>query len=238
MNNAFVDALNFAALGPAEWQAIWLTLRLCLFTTLILLVIATPLAWWLAGGRSWWRTTVQSVVALPLVLPPTVLGFYLLITLGPRGPVGGLLESVGLTHMAFSFSGILLASVLYSMPFAVQPLQQAFSQLGRRPVEVAASLGASPLDRFVSVILPLCRGGFVVAATLTFAHTLGEFGVILMLGGSIPGETKVLSILVYEHAESMNYAAAHRLSLLMLLFSFLVLFVVYGMNRRFHVVRL
>lgn len=230
------SVLDFFRLAPADLQAIWLTLKLCLCTTVILLVLATPLAWWLARGRSWWRTVVQSIVALPLVLPPTVLGFYLLVALGPRGPVGGTLEAVGLTHLAFSFSGILVASVLYSLPFAVQPLQQAFTQLGSRPVEVAASLGAGPLDRFVTVILPLCRGGFVVAATLTFAHTVGEFGVILMLGGSIPGETKVLSILIYEHAEAMNYLAAHRLSLLMLMFSFLVLFVVYSVNRRFQVV--
>ncbi|HRP97762.1 MAG TPA: molybdate ABC transporter permease subunit [Rhodocyclaceae bacterium] len=220
-------------LSPADWQAIDVTLRLCLYTTLILLVIATPLAWWLASGRSAARTAVQAVVALPLVLPPTVLGFYLLIVLGPRGFVGGTLEGVGLTHLAFSFEGILIGSVLYSMPFAVQPLQEAFDALGRRPVEVAASLGAGLVDRFFTVVLPLTRGGFVIAATLTFAHTLGEFGLILMLGGSIPGETKVLSVLIYDHAEAMNYAAAHRLSAILLVFAFAVLFVVYSISRRF-----
>jgi len=225
-------------LGPADWQAIQVTLKLCFFTTVILLLIATPLAWWLSRGRTAWRVAVQAIVALPLVLPPTVLGFYLLVTLGPRGPVGSALESVGLNHLAFSFEGILLASVLYSMPFAVQPLLEAFNNLGRRPVEVAASLGAGVMDRFFTVVLPMCKGGFVVAATLTFAHTVGEFGVILMLGGSIPGETKVLSVLIYDHAEAMNYAAAHRLSLMLLVFSFLTLFVVYGINRRFQVVKI
>jgi molybdate transport system permease protein len=224
-------------LSAGDWQAIELTLRLCFFTTLILLVIATPLAWWLASGKSSLRVVVQAVVALPLVLPPTVLGFYLLVALGPRGPVGGALESLGLSHLAFSFEGILLASVIYSMPFAVQPLLEAFNNLGRRPVEVAASLGAGVIDRFFTVTLPLCRGGFIVAATLSFAHTVGEFGVILMLGGSIPGETRVLSVLIYDHTEAMNYAAAHRLSLLLLVFSFLVLFVVYSMNRRFQVAK-
>lgn len=224
-------------LSAEDWQAITLTLQLCGYTTLILLVLATPLAWWLSGGQSLARTLTQSVVALPLVLPPTVLGFYLLLMLGPRGFVGSSLESMGLHHLAFSFEGILVASVLYSMPFAVQPLQEAFRNLGRRPTEVAASLGASPLDRFFTVILPLTRGGFIVAATLTFAHTLGEFGVILMLGGSIPGETRVLSVLIYDHAEAMNHDAAHRLSLLLLLFSFAVLFVVYSINRRFETVR-
>lgn len=226
------------ALTSADWTAIQLTLKLCLYTTLILLVIATPLAWWLSSGRSALRTGVQAVVALPLVLPPTVLGFYLLIMLGPRGFVGGTLESIGLTHLSFSFEGILIGSVLYSMPFAVQPLLEAFNTLGRRPVEVAASLGAGAVDRFLTVILPLTRGGFVVAVTLSFAHTLGEFGVILMLGGSIPGQTKVLSVLIYDHAEAMNYAAAHQLSLMLLAFAFLVLFVVYSFNRRFETVRL
>jgi molybdate transport system permease protein len=224
-------------LGPADWQAIELTLRLCLYTTIILLIIATPIAWWLASGRSAARVAVQAVVALPLVLPPTVLGFYLLIVLGPRGFVGGTLESVGLHHLAFTFEGILVASVLYSMPFAVQPLTEAFNNLGRRPVEVASSLGAGLFDRFFTVILPLTRGGFVVAATLTFAHTVGEFGVILMLGGSIPGETKVLSVLIYDHAEAMNYDAAHRLSLMLVVFAFLTLSVVYSVTRRFHVAK-
>ncbi len=222
-------------LGPQEWQAIQVTFRLCLYTTLILLVIATPIAWWLSRGRSPTRILVQAVVALPLVLPPTVLGFYLLLVLGPRGFIGGSLESLGLQHLAFSFEGILIASVIYSMPFAVQPLTEAFSTLGRRPVEVASSLGAGPVDRFLTVILPLTRGGFVVAATLTFAHTLGEFGVILMLGGSIPGETQVLSVLIYDHTEAMNYDAAHRLSLMLVLFSFMTLFIVYSITRRFRV---
>lgn len=225
-------------LGPADWQAIQVTFRLCLYTTLILLVLATPLAWWLAQGRSTARVIVQAIVALPLVLPPTVLGFYLLIVLGPRGLVGQTLESLGLHHLAFTFEGILIASVLYSMPFAVQPLTQAFSNLGKRPTEVASSLGAGLVDRFCTVIFPLTRGGFVVAATLTFAHTLGEFGVILMLGGSIPGETKVLSVLIYDHAEAMNYQAAHSLSLMLLIFAFITLFVVYSINRRFEVAKL
>ncbi len=216
-----------------DWQAIELTLKLGLYTTAILLVLATPLAWWLAHRQSRFRTVVQALVALPLVLPPTVLGFYLLITLGPRGSVGQFLEQIGLQHLAFTFEGILVASVIYSLPFAVQPLQQAFRAVGKRPVEVAASLGAGVVDRFFTVILPLSRGGFVVAATLTFAHTMGEFGVILMLGGAIPGETQVLSILIYDYTEAMDYAAAHRLSLGLLVFSFLVLFTVYGLNRRF-----
>ncbi|OXS17115.1 molybdate ABC transporter permease subunit [Zobellella denitrificans] len=226
------------SLSPSDWVAIQVTLKLCLYSTLILLVIATPLAWWLAGPRSPLRIAVQALVALPLVLPPTVLGFYLLITLGPRGWVGGTLESLGLNHLAFTFEGILIGSVIYSLPFAVQPLQEAFTALGRRPLEVAASLGAGPLDRFFTVLLPLSRGGFVIAATLSFAHTLGEFGVILMLGGSIPGQTKVLSTTIYDHAEAMNYDAAHSLSLLLLVFAFLVLFVVYAVSRRFESVRL
>lgn len=224
-------------LGPAEWQAIEVTFRLCLYTTLILLLLATPIAWWLAQGRSQARVVVQALVALPLVLPPTVLGFYLLVTLGPRGAVGSTLQDMGFQHLAFSFEGILIASVIYSMPFAVQPLTEAFSNLGRRPVEVASSLGAGALDRFRSVIFPLSRGGFLVAATLTFAHTLGEFGVILMLGGSIPGETRVLSVLIYDHAEAMNYDAAHRLSLMLLIFAFITLFLVYSINRHFRVAR-
>ncbi len=225
-------------LSPTDWQAIEVTLRLCVYTTLILLVIATPIAWWLAGNRSPARVVVQAIVALPLVLPPTVLGFYLLIVLGPRGWIGSTLESLGLNHLAFSFEGILIASVIYSMPFAVQPLTEAFSNLGRRPTEVASSLGAGLVDRFFTVILPLTKGGFVVAATLTFAHTAGEFGVILMLGGSIPGETQVLSVLIYDHTEAMNYESAHRLSFLLLMFSFITLSVIYGINRRFAIAKL
>jgi molybdate transport system permease protein len=236
-----VDMVGSAtsALGAADWQAIQLTLTLAFYTMLLLLLIATPLAWWLSATphrdsrRGYWlRTTVQTLVALPLVLPPTVLGFYLLLLLGPQGMVGSTLQQLGLPHLAFSFGGILFASVLYSLPFAVQPLQQAFEQLGRQPVEIAASLGAGPIDRFFSVVLPMCKGGYIVAATLSFAHTLGEFGVILMLGGSIPGQTKVLSIVIYDHAEAMNYAAAQQLSLMLLLFSFAVLFVVYSVRRK------
>ena len=227
-------------LSPTDWMAIEVTLKLAIYTTLILLVIATPIAWWLANGRApgGLRTAVQALVALPLVLPPTVLGFYLLVLLGPAGPVGSTLESWGLNHLAFTFQGILIASVIYSLPFAVQPLQQAFANLGRRPTEIAGSLGAGRMDRFFTVILPMTRGGFIVAATLAFAHTLGEFGVILMLGGAIPGETQVLSILIYDHAEAMDFASAHRLSFGLLIFAFVVLFVVYAINRRFDTVRL
>ena len=201
------------------------------------MVIATPLAWWLTSGRSIYRTAVQAVVALPLVLPPTVLGFYLLIALGPRGFIGGTLEDMGFHHLAFTFEGILIGSVLYSMPFAVQPLQEAFANLGRRPIEVAASLGAGLIDRFISVILPMTKGGFIVAMTLTFAHTMGEFGVILMVGGNIPGVTHVLSTTIYGYTEGMQYAAAGRLSLMLLIFAFIVLFVVYWFNRGFEMVK-
>ncbi|UAW99999.1 molybdate ABC transporter permease subunit [Halopseudomonas nanhaiensis] len=219
-------------LSPADWLAIRVTLKLCLYTTLLLMLLATPLALWLAAGTSRLRSLVQALVALPLVLPPTVLGFYLLLMLGPHGWIGRTLESIGLTHLAFSFEGILIGSVIYSLPFAVQPLQQAFRQMGRRPHEVAASLGAGPLDRFLSITLPLARNGFIIAATLTFAHTLGEFGVILMIGGSIPGETHVLSTTIYSHAEAMNYPAAHRLSLLLLGCAFAVLSVIYLAGNR------
>lgn len=219
-------------LSAADWVAIGVTLRLCLFTTVILMLVATPLSLWLAAGSGRLRSLTQAVVALPLVLPPTVLGFYLLLLLGPNGWIGSMLERWGIGHLAFSFSGILIGSVIYSLPFAVQPLQQAFRQMGRRPHEVAESLGAGPLDRFLTITLPLARNGFVIAATLTFAHTLGEFGVILMIGGSIPGETHVLSTTIYAHAEAMNYAAAHRLSLLLLAAAFAVLSIIYFAGNR------
>lgn len=230
--------LSLTGLTATDWQAIWLTIKLCSYTTFILLIIATPIASWLASGHSKFRIAVQAIVALPLVLPPTVLGFYMLMLLGPHGAVGRLLQSLGFTHLAFSFSGILIASVVYSLPFAVQPLLQAFRDMGRRPHEVAASLGANKLDRFFTITLPLCRGGFIVATTLSFAHTLGEFGVILMLGGSIPGETRVLSVLIYDYTEAMDYAAAHTLSLGMLVAAFVVLSLVYTAQRRFSLVRL
>lgn len=201
------------------------------------MVVATPLAWWLTSKRSTCRTAVQAVVALPLVLPPTVLGFYLLIALGPRGFIGGTLEDIGLHHLAFTFEGILIGSVLYSLPFAVQPLEQAFANLGRRPIEVAASLGAGVIDRFISVVLPMTKSGFIVAMTLTFAHTMGEFGVVLMVGGNIPGVTHVLSTTIYGYTEGMQYAAAGRLSLMLLIFAFIVLFVVYWFNRGFEMVK-
>ncbi|MBW3534454.1 MAG: molybdate ABC transporter permease subunit [Gemmatimonadetes bacterium] len=225
-------------LSGADVQAILVTARLAALSTAVLLVVGTPLAWWLARTRSRLRPAVEALVALPLVLPPTVLGFYLLVLLSPRGALGGAWESMGGTRLVFSFPGLVVGSVLYSMPFVVQPLQNAFTAVGRRPLEVAATLGASPLDRFVSVVLPLARPGFLTAATLAFAHTVGEFGVVLMIGGSIPGRTRVVSIAIFEHVEAMDYAAAHVLAAGMLVFSFAVLVVVYAFNRRFETPRL
>ena len=219
-------------LNQSDIAALFVTLRLATLTTLILLVFGTPLAWWLA--RSQWRFKffVEALVALPLVLPPTVLGFYLLVALGPRGPVGRLLEAMGGASLAFTFTGLVVGSVIYSLPFVVQPLQDAFTQVGRRPLEVAATLGASPLDRFFTVAVPLARAGFLTATVLGFAHTIGEFGVVLMIGGNIPGETQVLSIAIYDHVESLEYAHAHLLSAGLLSMSFLLLVLVYGFNRR------
>jgi len=214
-----------------DWQAIGVTLKLASVTTLVLLLIATPLAWWLEQRRSWPRIVVESLVAMPLVLPPTVLGFYLLVLLGPKGPVGGVWESLGGARLVFSFPGLVIGSVIFSLPFVVQPLQNAFAAMGPRPMEVAATLGASPLDRFFTVAMPLARRGLLTGAVLGFAHTVGEFGVVLMIGGSIPGETKVVSIAVYERVEALDFAGAHGMAGLLVAFSFTVLFFVYALNR-------
>ena len=222
----------------ADLAALAITLQLALASTLVLLLLGTPLAWWLARTKWRFKFIPEAVVALPLVLPPTVLGFYLLLTLGPNGPVGGLMESLGGRPLAFSFTGLVIGSVIYSMPFVVQPLQDAFAAVGRRPLEVAATLRASPLDRFFTVAVPLARPGFLTASVLGFAHTLGEFGVVLMIGGNIPGETRVASIAIYDHVEGLEYAHAHGLSAVLLLFSFSLLVLVYALNRRFRVVRL
>lgn len=216
----------------ADAQAILLTARLAATTVLILLVFGTPLAWWLAHGRSRVRYAVEALVAMPLVLPPTVLGFYLLLLLGPNGWVGHFWESAGGPRLVFSFPGLVIASVLYSLPFVVQPLQNAFAQLGRAPLEAAACLRARPLDRFFSVALPLARGGFLSAIVLGFAHTVGEFGVVLMVGGNIPGRTRVVSIAIYDRVEALDYAGAHGLAALLVAFSFLALLAVYAWNRR------
>ena len=211
------------ALSADDLNAVWLTLQLASLTTLLLLLLATPLAWWLAHTRSWLRAPLGAVVALPLVLPPTVLGFYLLVTLWPNGPVGQLTQWLGLGTLPFTFAGLLLGSVIYSLPFAVQPLQHAFEAMGTRPMEVAATLRARPLDAFFTVALPLARSGVVTAAILSFAHTVGEFGMVLMMGGNIPGQTRVVSTQIYGHVEALEYAQAHWLAGGMLVFSFGVL---------------
>jgi len=215
-----------------DWQPVWLTLKLASVTTIILFLVGTPIAWWLSRTRAWYKQPIAAVVALPLVLPPSVLGFYLLIMLGPEGPVGGLTQALGLDTLAFTFEGLVVGSVFYSLPFMVQPLQNAFESLGSRPLEVAATLRASPWDRFLSVAVPLARPGFITAGVLTFAHTVGEFGVILMIGGNIPGETRVLSIAIYDHVEALEYGQAHILSAGMLVFAFLVLVTLYLLNGR------
>lgn len=209
-------------------QPVWLTLKLATTTTFLLLCIATPLAWWLATTRWRYRQVINALVALPLVLPPTVLGFYLLLILGPRGWVGQLTESLGIGILPFTFSGLVFASVIFSLPFAVQPIQNAFAAIGRRPLEVAATLRASPMDRFVTVALPLAKPGLLTGAVLGFAHTLGEFGVVLMIGGNIPGQTEVLSVAIFNHVEAFEYGSAHILAAGMLVFSFVVLLTLYS----------
>jgi molybdate transport system permease protein len=212
-------------------ETVLVTLRLAGLTTILLLVLATPIAWWLARTKSVWRVPVASMVALPLVLPPTVLGFYLLVTLGPNGPIGQLTQAMGVGSFAFTFTGLVIGSLIYSLPFAVQPLQNAFEAMGERPLEVAATLRASPWDAFLTVVLPLARPGYLTAAILSFAHTVGEFGVVLMIGGNIPGKTRVVSTEIYGHVEAMEYAHAHALAGGMLLFSFTILLVMTWLNR-------
>ena len=219
-------------LSAFDLAPVWLTLRLATVTTLLLLLLGTPLAWWLARTGSWLKGPVGAVVALPLVLPPTVLGFYLLVALGPQGFIGQFTQTLGLGTLPFTFAGLVVGSVLYSLPFVVQPIQNAFEALGERPLEAAATLRAGPWDRFFTVAMPLARPGFVTAAILGFAHTVGEFGVVLMIGGNIPGATRVLSVAIYDQVEAMEYAQAHWLAGGMLLFSFLVLLILYGSGKR------
>ena len=213
-------------------QPLWITLQVAFYTTVLLILIGTPLALWMSQIKGTKKAVFEAMVALPLVLPPTVLGFYLLVTIGPGGPIGDLWASFGFAPLTFSMTGLVIGSVIYSLPFAVQPLMHGFEQLGKRPLDVAATLGAGPIDRFFSVILPLTRRHYLVAATLAFAHTVGEFGVILMIGGNIPGVTQVASIAVYDHVEAMEYSQAHVLSAIMLVMSLLVLTIVYGLNRK------
>jgi len=221
-----------------ELQPVWLSLKLASVTVLVLLVLGTPLAWWLAFSRSRLRAVVEALVALPLVLPPTVLGFYLLILLGPAGAIGRFWVELTDTTLTFSFSGLVIASVIYSFPFAVQPLQNAFEGVGRAPLEAAAMLGAGPLDTFLRVVSPMALRGYVTAIVLGFAHTLGEFGVVLMVGGNIPGVTKVVSIAIYENVETLTYSQAHLLSAGLLAFSFVTLLGVYVVNRRIPINRI
>jgi molybdate transport system permease protein len=224
-------------LNPEDITALWITLKLASITTLLLLILGTPLAWWLSRTQSAFKPAIDAVITLPLILPPTVLGFYLLIALGPDGPIGSLAILTGGQPLAFTFTGLVIGSVIYSMPFVIRPLEDAFTAIGRRPLEVAATLGAGPTDRFFSIVLPLARPGYLTALVLGFAHTLGEFGVVLMIGGNIPGKTQVLSIAIYDHVETLEYTQAHLLSGLLLCLSFLLLLGVFTFNRRLRVLR-
>jgi molybdate transport system permease protein len=217
-------------LDADDWGAIWLTLKLATIVTILLLLIGTPIAWWLARTRSRLKSAIGAVVALPLVLPPSVLGFYLLVTMGPHGPIGHLTESLGLGLLPFTFPGLVVGSLVYSMPFVIQPLQNAFEAIGERPLEVAATLRASPLNTFFHVALPLAKPGFITAATLGFAHTIGEFGVVLMIGGNVPQLTRVVSVQIYSHVEALEYAQAHWLAGGMLVTSFIALLLLYTFN--------
>ena len=216
---------------PADWSAVRLTAQLAAVTTVLLLIVGTPIAWWLAHTRSRLKPFWSALVAMPLVLPPTVIGFYLLLLMGPQGPVGQLTQALGLGRLPFSFAGLVVASVIYSLPFVVQPMQQAFETLPARTLEAAATLRASPWDRFFSVALPLARPGFVTASVLGFAHTVGEFGVVLMIGGNIPDRTRVLSVAIYDHVEATEFADAHRLAAGMVVFALVVLVTLYVVNR-------
>ncbi len=217
------------ALTDLDFSALWVSVRLATMTVIVLLIVGTPLAWWLAHTRVRWRPIVEAAIALPIVLPPTVLGFYILVALGPHGPLGQLAN----LSLAFTFTGLVIASVFYSMPFVIQPLQGAFEAVGKAPLEAAWSLRASPWDAFLTVISPIALRGYISAIVLGFAHTMGEFGVVLMVGGSIPGQTRVLSTTIFEHVEAMEYGQAHTIAAILLIFSFLVLLAVYVVNRRF-----
>ncbi len=217
-------------LSPDDWSTIRLTLELAGLVTVLLLLIGTPIAWWLARTDSALKRPISAIVTLPMVLPPTVLGFYLLVAMGPQGPVGRLTQALGIGLLPFTFAGLVIASILYSLPFAVQPIQQAFEAMGKRPLEVAATLRASPLDAFFTLALPLAGPGFITAAVMSFAHTIGEFGVVLMIGGNIPGKTRVVSVQIYDHVEALEFAQGHWLAGGLLVFSFCVLLVVYHFN--------
>ncbi len=219
-------------LSEADISTLWLTLRLATTVTLILLLLGTPLAWWLSQTRSRLKAPISALVSLPLVLPPTVIGFYLLLAMGPNGWVGSLTQSMGLGTLPFTFWGLVIASVFYSLPFVVQPIQNAMEAIGSRPLEVAATLRAGPFDRFFTVTLPLAKPGFLTAAVLGFAHTLGEFGVVLMIGGNIPNETRVVSVQIYDHVEALNYDQAHNLAGVMVALSFTILLTLYLLQQR------
>ena len=224
-------------LNEYDLSALLVTIKLASITTIILILVGTPIAWWLSQTRFKFKAVIEAIIALPLILPPTVLGFYLLMTLGTNGPIGNFLESIGGSSIAFTFTGLIVGSVIYSLPFVVQPLQNSFGSIGKQPMEVAATLGASKLDRFFTVAVPLARSGFITASVLGFAHTVGEFGVVLMIGGNIPGETGVLSIAIYDHVEAMEYGQAHVLAGSLLVLSFVMLLVVYIFNRQFSIMR-